>query len=130
MVVCSSSQPMLDITIYPPTGPAFSLALFPSSNRCGTTPKSTSLWDPASLLAHRLVSTPFWGTGRRRAHRLVSGSDTICNGSDPPRADIVLFGLSLSGFPLPLYSLEGRFPHSYKWWFVLLPNQRGTSQYQ
>ena len=34
------------------------LALVPFSNRCGT-PQSTSLKDPVSLLAHRLVSTPF-----------------------------------------------------------------------
>ena len=33
-------------------------------------------------------------------HRPVSGSDTICNGPSPPLADIVLFGLSLSGLRL------------------------------
>ena len=83
----------------PLRGPTSSLALFPSSNRCGTAPKSTPLWAPASLLAHRLVSTPLRGTARRLAHRPMSGSDTICNGPDPPLADNVLFGLSLSGFP-------------------------------
>ena len=74
----------------PPSGLASSLALFSSSNRCGTTPKSTTLWGPASLLAHRLVSTPFgeqregWhivrcpqihhplGPASLLAHRLVS----------------------------------------------------------
>ena len=82
-------------------------------------PKSTPLWGPASLLAHSLMSTPLRGTARKLAHRPVSGSDTICNDPDPPLADIVLFGLSLEG--------KGRFPHPYKWWFVLLPNQCGTS---
>ena len=127
MVVCSPSQPTWDITIHPPSGPsvlagtlsflqsmwdrpqihpplgpASLLALFPSSNQCGTAPKSTPLWGPTSLLAHRLMSTPFGeerGTARRLTHRPVSGSDTICNDSDPPLVDIVLFGLSLSGFP-------------------------------
>ena len=42
---------------------------------------------------------PLRRTARRLAHRPVSGSDTICNDSDPPLADIVLFGLSLSDFP-------------------------------
>ena len=41
---------------------------------------------------------------------------TICNNPDPPLVDIVLFGLSLSGLP------SRRFPHPYKWWFVLLSN--------
>ena len=41
---------------------------------------------------------PLWGTTSSLAHRLVSASDTICNGSDPLLAVIVLFGLSLSGF--------------------------------
>ena len=74
-------------------GLASSLALFPSSNRCGTAPKSTLLWGPASLLAHCLVSTPLRGIARRLAHRPVSGSDTICNVQDSPLANIVLFGL-------------------------------------
>ena len=42
---------------------------------------------------------PLRGTARRLAHCPVSGSDTICNDPDPPLADIVLLGLSLSGFP-------------------------------
>ena len=67
-------------------------------NQCGTS-QSTSLQGPASLLAHRLVSTPLRVTARRPTHRLVTGSDTICNDPNPPLADIVLFGLSLSGFP-------------------------------
>ena len=116
--------------------PASSLALFPSSNRCGTAPKTTSFWGPASLLAHptllrapasslalfpssnrcgtalKTKTTPFWGqcsywtlvyplSGkvRRLTHCLMSGFDTISNGSDPPLADIVFFGLFLSGFP-------------------------------
>ena len=78
---------------------------------------------PFGALAHRLVSTPLRGTTRRLAHRSVSGSDNICNDPDPPLVDIVLFGLSLSNFPSRLWnaSTRGRFPHSYKWWFVL-PN--------
>ena len=83
----------------PLRGPVSSLALFSSSNRCGTAPKSTPLWGPTSLLAHHLVSTPLRKTARRLAHCPVSGSDTICNDPDPPQADIVLFALSLLGSP-------------------------------
>ena len=78
-------------------GPASSLALVPFSNRHGTS-QSTSLWDPVTLLAHRLVSTPLRGSASSLAHRPVSGSDAIWNGSSPPLADIVFFGFSLSGF--------------------------------
>ena len=54
---------MWDITIHPPSGRSVSsLALFSSSSRCGTAPKSTPLWGPASLLAHHLVSTPLRDT--------------------------------------------------------------------
>ena len=54
--------------------------------------------DPASLLVHHLVSTPFLGSASSLAHRLVSGSDTICNGPSPPLANVVLFGVFLSSF--------------------------------
>ena len=54
---------------------------------------------PASLLAHRLMSTPLQGTARRLTRCLVFSSDTICNGPDPQWVDIVLFGVSLSNFP-------------------------------
>ena len=93
----------------------------------GPPPKSTPLWSLVSLLAHRLVSTPLRGTASLLAHRPVSGSDTICNGPSPPLTNIVLFGLSLSGFSSRLYntSARERFPHPYKGCFVLLPNQCG-----
>ena len=52
------------------------------SNRCGIS-QSTPLRGPTSSLAHRSVSS----------------SNTICNSLSPPLADIVLFGLSVSGFP-------------------------------
>ena len=63
---------------------------------------------PASLLAHCLESTFLRVTTRRLAHCSVSGSDTIWNDPDPLLADIVLFGLSLSGFPYAFESLEGK----------------------
>ena len=96
-----SSPTKWDITIHPPSGPSVlggTLSFLPSMS---DSPPIHPLWGPASLLAHRIVSTPPppWKTTRRLAHRPVSDSDTICNGSDPPLADIVLFGLSLSGFP-------------------------------
>ena len=69
----------------------------PSSNRCGT-PQSTPLRIPVSLLAHCLVSTPLRGLASSLAHYPKPCSDTICNGSNPPLADIVFFGLSLLGF--------------------------------
>ena len=114
-------QSMWDITIHPFRAPAgthyflqsmwdshqptsqfipfeVSLTLVHFSNRCGTPTISTPL-GPASLLAHRLVSTPLRRTARRLTHRLVSHSNTICNDPSPPLADIVLFLLSLTGFP-------------------------------
>ncbi|KAG7026138.1 hypothetical protein SDJN02_12637, partial [Cucurbita argyrosperma subsp. argyrosperma] len=42
---------------------------------------------------------PLWRTVRKLTHRPMSSSDTICNAQDPPLADIVLSGLSLSRFP-------------------------------
>ena len=57
--------------------------------------KSTPLCGQHPYLAHRLVSTPF-KEGRESWH--IVSSDTICDNPDPPLADIVLFGLSLSGF--------------------------------
>ena len=57
------------------------------------------LWGSTSLLAHHLVSTPLRETTRRLAHRPMSSSDTICNDPSPPLTDIVLFKLSLTGFP-------------------------------
>ena len=91
-------------------------------NRCGISQSTPSglnvlvgtrsflqlMWDPyqihslrglASLLAHRLVSTLFRGTTSPLTHHMVFDSDTICNGPSSPLADIILFGLSLSGFP-------------------------------
>ena len=126
MVVCSPPQPMWDITIHlegfhtlingglfssptnvghhnpPPFGvqrPRWHSFLPPID--VGPPPNPPPL-GPASLLAHRLVSTLLRGTARRLAHRPVSGSDTICNDPDPPLADIVFFGLSLSSFPSKL----------------------------
>ena len=66
-----------------------------------------SMWDPHQI--HPLRSQrPYWhtasclplrGTTSSLAHCPVFGSDTICNGLGPLLADIVLFGLSFSGFP-------------------------------
>ena len=56
LLVCSPPQPMWNITIHP-LGPASSLTLFPSSNRCGTAPKSTLLWGQR-LINGSLFSSP------------------------------------------------------------------------
>jgi len=64
--------------------------LFSLPNQSGTSQIHPPL-GPASLLTHRLVSTLLQGTARRLAHRPMSGSNTICNGPNPPLADIVLF---------------------------------------
>ena len=46
-----------------------------------------------------------------------------CNGPYPPMSSLAFpFRAFPQGFK------TGRFPHSYKWWFVLLINQCGTSQ--
>ena len=49
-----------------------------------------------------------------------------CNGLSPPLADIVIFRLSFKVFKKRL--LRERFPHPYKWCFVLLPNRCEISQ--
>ena len=84
-------------------------------NQCGVS-QSTLLQSPASLLAHRLLSTPLRGTTSSLAHRSVSGSDTICNCLSPLLADIVLFRLSLSGFLSRFLNASARekFRRSYK----------------
>ena len=46
-------------------------------NRCGISPSTP--WGPVSLLAHHLMSTPFWDSTSSLSHHLVSSSDTICN---------------------------------------------------
>ena len=59
-------------------------------------------------------------------HCSMSGFDTICNSLRQPLADIVLFGLSLPGFPLRFWnaSAKKRFPHPYnKECFVPLSNR-------
>ena len=94
----SPPQPMWDLTIHPLWGPASSLALIPFSNQRGTPTKSTPLQGPVSLLAYRLVPTPFQGLASSLAHRPVSSSDTICNGPSPPLSDIIFFGLFLKVF--------------------------------
>ena len=71
-------------------------------NRCGTS-QSTPLRGPTSLMAHCLASTPFWSSASSLAHCPVSVSNTICNGASSPLADIVFFGLSLSGSPLKIF---------------------------
>ena len=79
---CSPSQPIWDLIIHPLQGPASWLTLDLFSNRCGTL-QSTSFLGPVSLLAHRLLSTPFRGSTFSLTHRPVSGSDTIWNSPKP-----------------------------------------------
>ena len=107
--------------------PASSLTLVLFSNRCGT-PQSTPFQGPTSLLAHRLLSTLLQSSTSLLAHRPMCGSDTICNDPSPSLANIVLFGLSLSGFPSRFLnvSTRERFPHPYK---ECLPNRCGISQH-
>ena len=77
-------------------GSASSLALIPFSNRRGTS-QLTPLQGPASLLVHRLVSTPFEAQPPRWC--LLFDSDTICYSSSLPLADIILYG---QPFRIPL----------------------------
>ena len=99
MVVCSPPQPMWDITIHPPSGPSVLV---------GTLSFLQSMWDrpqihpplgPSVLTGTLPRVYPLRGTARRLAPRPVSGSETICNGLDPPLTDIVLFGLSFRASP-------------------------------
>ena len=91
MVVCSPPQPMWGHHNPPPSGASVLAGTLSFLQSMWDHPQIHPLWGPVSLLAHRLV---FMETTRRLAHRPVSNSGTICNSSD-----IVLFGLSLSGFP-------------------------------
>ena len=93
-------QSMWDLTIHPLRGPASSLTLVPFSNRCGI-PQSTP------FRANVLVGTPprvhpLQGSASSLAHRPESGSDTICNNSSSPLADIILFRFSLKVFKMRL----------------------------
>ena len=54
----------------------------------------------------------------------------MCKSPSPPLADIVLFGLYLSGFPSRfLKHVWEWFPHPYKECFILLSNRCGISQF-
>ena len=71
---------------------------------------------------------PLRGSASLLVHHPMSNSDTICNGLSLPLVDIVLFGLTLSGFPSKFLKCAWEsFPHSYKGYFVLLPNGCGIS---
>ena len=91
---------MWDLTFHPPSRPSVLV---------GTRSLLQSMWDPpihllrgpSSLLAHRLMSTPFQGSASSLTHRPVFNSDTICNSPSLPLADIVL-GLPLKVFKMPL----------------------------
>ena len=89
------------------------------SHRCGITQSTPR--GPASLLAHRLESTAFETQSSRWHIHSVSSSKTICNSPNPPLADIILFGLSVSSLPSKFL---GRGFHTLikKEWFVLLHN--------
>ena len=76
-------------------GPTSSLTLVPFSYRWYVHPPS----EPNILISTPPHIYPLWGTASSLAHNPVSGTDTISNGSSPPLADIVFFGLSLSNFP-------------------------------
>ena len=72
---------------------------FSFSNRCGTPAKSTPLWGLASLLAHRLVSTPL----RRRAITFLPPIDM------GPRQIHPSLGLSVfTSTPSCVYPVRGR----------------------
>ena len=66
-MICCPPQPMWDITIHPLRGPASSLSLFPSSNQCGTAPKSTPL-GPSVLTSTPPRVYPTFGEQREGWH--------------------------------------------------------------
>ena len=107
----SPPQQMWDFTIHPFQGPASSLALMSTKQRNSK---------------HLFMSIrPFEQGNSQSMYYIVA-----CYGLSPPLADIVLFELSLSGFPSRLYntSARERFPHPYKGCFVLHPNRCRISQ--
>ena len=56
--------------------------------------RNVSFPSPTDVGSHNPLR---WGPASSLAHCPVSDSNTICNGSSTPLADIVLFELSLSG---------------------------------
>ena len=97
------------LTVHSLRGPAYSLAFVPFSNQCGTSNPPPSR--PSVLACTPPCVHPLRGSASLLTHRLVSSSHSICNNLNPPLADIVLFGLSLSGFPTET-RLLGRMFHS------------------
>ena len=73
------------------------LFLFPIDVRTPPNPPPSGLSVLADTLPH---VHPLRGSASSMAHSPVSGFDIICNSSNPLLANIVLFGLSRSGFSL------------------------------
>ena len=93
----SPTQPMWDLTIYPPSGPnVLASTRSPSPIDVGHPNPPPS--GPSVLAGTPSHIHPFWGSASSLAHHPVSSFDTICNSSSPPLANIVLFGLSLKVF--------------------------------
>ena len=87
---CSPPQLMWDLIIHLPSGSNV-LADTRSLLQSMWDPPIDPLWGPVSLLAHHLVSTPFWSSVSMLTRRSVSGSDTIFNNPSSLLANIVLF---------------------------------------
>ena len=110
----SSLQPMWNLTIHPLHDPSSSLA------QCTV---------PTFLLRLNVFAStppsvhPLRGSASSLAHHPVFGSDTICYRSNPPLANIVLFGLSLKVFKT--YKLERVSTQEY---FIPISNRCGISQ--
>ena len=74
----SPPQPMWDLTIHPKVGP---------NTLAGIPPRVHPLQNLASLLVHCFVSTPLQGSVSSLAHHSMSGSNTICNNTNPHLVD-------------------------------------------
>ena len=68
------------------------------SNRCGISQSTPLSFEAQHLCWYTVQYPPLRCSMFLVAHHSVSDFDTICNSSSPSLADIVLFGLSLSGF--------------------------------
>ena len=117
-----SSQPIWDITIHLLQAQRSHQHSFIPPINMGPLPNSPPL-KPASLLAYRLVSTPF-GEQRKGQHivRCLALIPFVIGQIHQQEI------LSPSSFPSRLQnaSARERFPHLYNFVFVLLSNQCGT----
>ena len=77
---------------------------------------------PLQLIWDLTIHPPY-GLVSSLTHRSMFGSDTICNSTSPPLADIVRFGPLRISASFTVFKSKKRFSHPYKKCFVSLSNR-------